>query len=340
MVAERRKTVKMVFLRKTLIIVLLLLALPMMVAQPQATLTTEQEQQFTYYWYAARQAIEEQRYPDALALLEFCHSVKPNDGNTLTFLGLLYDSMGDKERALTHFRQAFEADPYDQWFRYSKALLSDGELKPAIAVLEKAYEVQKGGDKKKKIEESLLTNLQNAYVYAQAWDKAIAMQDELDQIKGFDAYSAMMRYRIYAMANKPKKAIAALDQYLEQDPNDLRFLIFRLELMEQTKAKQKELYAMYERILEIDPYNLMVLNNYAYHLATHGGDLKNAERMSAITIREDANNPVYLDTYGWILHLQGQDELALFYLSRAWYNATESTKAEIESHLRKVKGEK
>ena len=59
--------------------------------------------------------------------------------------------------------------------------------------------------------------------------------------------------------------------------------------------------------------------------------------MSAITIREEPNNPYYLDTYGWILHLQGQDELALFYLKRALWNATEeSVRAEVERHMRQI----
>ena len=125
---------------------------------------------------------------------------------------------------------------------------------------------------------------------------------------------------------------------MEKDPDNLRFLMLRLELMEQTKTKQKDLYAMYERILELDPYNLSTLNNYAYHLATHKGDLQKAERMSAITIQEEPNNPVYLDTYGWILHMQGQDDLAHFYLGRAWYCAEdERTKEEIIRHVEVVK---
>jgi len=82
----------------------------------------------------------------------------------------------------------------------------------------------------------------------------------------------------------------------------------------------------------------MVLNNYAYHLATHGGDLTKAEQMSAVTIREQPNNPVYLDTYGWILHLKGQDELAKFYLNKALWNAQKTgNKEEIEKHLEAIK---
>ena len=287
---------------KYIVLSLLLLPCSLFAAKPQQVkLTTEQEQQFTYYWYAARQAIEEQHFADAYALLEFCNALKPNDAQTLYFLGVLYRNIGKEELAAETFKKAYEADPANQWQNYLEPL----KLK---------------------------------YIEAQNWKKALAVQDEIDKRQGeMDAYSALTRYRIYAMWGKPKKAIAAIDKYLEVEPSDIRFLLFRLELMEQTKAKKTELYAMYERILELDPSNLMVLNNYAYLLATNGGDLKKAERMSERTIRENPNNPVYLDTYGWILHLQGQDELAKFYLNKALWNATDETKTEIIQHINAIK---
>lgn len=309
---------------------------------PLNAVTTEQEQQFAYYWYAAKQAITEERFTDAYVLLEFCHALKPDDGTTTGFLGVIHKGIGNYARALLLFKNAFESDPYDQWFRYSKMLMemetpeTNLEL---IRVLEKAHDVQSQAVKNKKaqtIDEELLEQLKVAYIAQREWKKALAIQDETDLQKGYDAYSALARYRIYALWGKPKKAINEIDKYLEQDPTNVRFMLFKLEIMEQTGAKPKELYAMYERILEYDPYNLMVLNNYAYHLATHKGDLQKAEKMSAITIQEEPQNPVYLDTYGWILHLQGQDELALFYLNRAKWNAQENTKEEVEKHIRAI----
>jgi len=264
-------------------------------------ITPEQESQFTYYWYAARQAIDEERYADALVLLEFCRWLNPDDGTTLFQLGILHNGLGNARQA--------------------------------EACFERAYAVQPKGT----ANEDLLEHLKRAYMADGRWEQALAMQDEIDERTEYDAYSALTRYRIYAMWGKTKKAIKEIDRYLEYDPTNIRFLLFRLELMEQTGAKQKELYALYKKILAIDPFNLMILNNYAYHLATHNGDLKEAERMSAITIREEPNNPVYLDTYGWIMHLQEQDELAKFYLNKALWNATDTSRAEIESHLNAIK---
>lgn len=302
-------------------------------------LSVEQEQQFSYYWYAAKQAIEQERYPEALVMLEFCHMIKPNDGQTLTFLAIMYDGLGQKERALKTFKQAFEADPYDQWNRYCSVLMdiqTKESAQEALRVLEKAYNVQKPN-----VEEDLLEQLRRGYMVFGEWAKAIAIQDEIDQLRGYDAYSAVNRYRAYAAWGKNKKAVEAIDKYLELDPTNVQFLLFRMELMEHMGVKQAELYAMYDRILALDPYNLGVLNNYAYHLATHKGDLQRAERMSGITIKEQPTNPVYLDTYGWILYKQGQKELALFYLQRALSNSTSAQVTnEVQKHIKEVKGEK
>lgn len=280
---------------------LLLATVPAFGKKPQQTvLTTEQEQQFTYYWYAARQAIEQERYPEAYTLLQFCNALKPDDAQTLYYLGVMYNGLSRPDEALAAWEKAYRLSPKN---------------------------------------EALLEKLVRMYISKQNWKKALEMQDAMDKVSGYDAYSALTRYRIYAMSNQPKKALKALDDYLETDPENLRFLLFRLEVLDHLGAKPKVLYAAFEQILELDPYNVSVLNNYAWALATHGGDLNKAEQMSAITIREEPNNPTCLDTYGWILHLKGQDELALFYLNRALWNVSDDnkTKEAIIKHIHAIR---
>ena len=304
-------------------------------ARVTPSVPVEREQQFLYYWYAARQAIDEERYADAYALLEFCRMLHPDDGTTLTFLGVLYDGAGQPQLALESYRKAFEADPRDQWYKYSTALLSqrtESDNREALRVLERAYQAQPKGD----ADEDLMEQLKRLYMGASQWKEALRIQDEQDLERGYDGYSALTRYRIYALWGKPKKAIAEIDRYLKDDPMNIQFLLFRLEIMERIGFRREEMIAMYEKILSLDPYNSSVLNNYAYYLATHGGSLKEAERMSAMTIGAEPDNPVYLDTYGWIMHLQGQKELALFYLKKALANTDDRSRAEIERHIREV----
>lgn len=292
-------------MRKYIVIILtIMLALPISGKKRVSTpsLSVEQEQQFSYYWYAARQAIDQERYGDAYALIQFCLMIKPDDGQTLYYLGVIYAGLKQEERAQEYFEQACQAMP------------------KGTAPID------------------LLQRLKMQAVNAKEWKKALALQDEIDKKEGYDAYSAITRYRIYAMSGKTKKAIQEIDRYLKTDPTNMRFLLFRLEIMEQMGAKPKELYALYDRVLELDPYNLLILNNYAYHLATHGGDLTKAEKMSAITIQEQPSNPTFLDTYGWILHLQGQDQLAMFYLNKALWNLgdDEKMREEVQKHIREI----
>ncbi len=82
-------------------------------------------------------------------------------------------------------------------------------------------------------------------------------------------------------------------------------------------------YHYYEEALRFDPENIYTLNNYSYLLATHGGDLKRAEKMSQKTIQAEPDNATYLDTYAWILHLQGVESLAKFYIQKAKDNITD-----------------
>ena len=52
-------------------------------------------------------------------------------------------------------------------------------------------------------------------------------------------------------------------------------------------------------------------NNLAYTLATEGGDLELAARLADRSLALRPDSPETLDTLGWILHLQGEEEEAL-----------------------------
>lgn len=103
------------------------------------------------------------------------------------------------------------------------------------------------------------------------------------------------------------------------------------------KERYEEAFAAYDEALQLAPDHLGVLNNYAWSLAISGGDLKRAEKMSQRTIQKEANNPTYLDTYAWILHLQGQDALALFYIKKAMEYMQDRTDDTINSHYETIR---
>lgn len=92
-------------------------------------------------------------------------------------------------------------------------------------------------------------------------------------------------------------------------------------------------FECYEKAIDYNPRNIMAMNNYAYFLAESGMNLDKAERLSAQTIRDEPENPTYLDTYAWIFFKKGEYALALTYMKSAIENSTEEDmSAELLEH--------
>lgn len=82
-------------------------------------------------------------------------------------------------------------------------------------------------------------------------------------------------------------------------------------------GKQDSAFATYEKALKYDPNNIGVLNNYSYFLSVAKKDLSKAELMSSKAVKADPTNPTYLDTYGWVLFVQGAYTISKIYLEDA-----------------------
>ncbi|MDR2511938.1 MAG: tetratricopeptide repeat protein [Bacteroidales bacterium] len=70
-------------------------------------------------------------------------------------------------------------------------------------------------------------------------------------------------------------------------------------------------FEVYDQLLILDPENVGVLNNYAYYLSLLKKNLDKAAKMSLKTVQKEPTNPIYLDSYAWILFEQGKYETAL-----------------------------
>lgn len=83
------------------------------------------------------------------------------------------------------------------------------------------------------------------------------------------------------------------------------------------KDRKDEAYAAYDSCLQWKDNNISCLNNYAYYLSLDERELEKAERMSYRTIKAEPENANYLDTYAWILFLQGRTAEAKIYIEQA-----------------------
>lgn len=96
------------------------------------------------------------------------------------------------------------------------------------------------------------------------------------------------------------------------------------------KGLDTEAFAAYDSCLHWKPDNTGALNNYAYYLSIQGKDLNRAEQMSYKTIKAEPGNSTYLDTYAWILFMQGRYEDAKIYIDEAIKNDSALSNVVIE----------
>ena len=296
------------------------------------TLSAEVQQQFLYYFYVAQHLIQKEEIEQAWELMQFCYELNPNDATVNNYMGIFLKTFGQDKEAIKYLQRAFILQPKEYWYHYSLELLQSGKkraVKLAINNLEDVAAV----DKKN---EELHTLLQKAYIHVKDYKRALLLQDKLDSITGYNAMSAMQRYRLNAIMKNNSQAIYEVERFLEEEPDNVQFQVFRLQLYEQTGQPSKKMIEVYSALLQFDPRNWMLMNNLAWHLCISGGDLERAEYLSRQTIMAEPSNPTFLDTYAWILYNKGEYHTAFEYIRIALEKATLEAKKEITEHYNAI----
>jgi predicted Zn-dependent protease len=60
-----------------------------------------------------------------------------------------------------------------------------------------------------------------------------------------------------------------------------------------------------------------VLNNYSYYLSIRKENLDKAEKMSALLVKNNPDNPTFLDTHAWVLYERQKYREAKKFIERA-----------------------
>jgi Tfp pilus assembly protein PilF len=110
-----------------------------------------------------------------------------------------------------------------------------------------------------------------------------------------------------------------------------------MQLYQQTQQPADKCITAYRGVLQLEPNNLLALNNLAWLLCTQGGDLVEAEELSRTTLMQEAQNPIYLDTYAWSCYLLGDCQSARYFIQKAIENITPETKEDIQKHYKEIK---
>ena len=145
-------------------------------------------------------------------------------------------------------------------------------------------------------------------------DTAIQYNPEILQLYYYRGIACYQLKDKQEAINTFRRGLESRDE--DSDPAFVSELFTIIGDTEHELGNQAATIEAYDSALVYNPRNIVVLNNYAYYLALDGGDLERAEEMSLKTIKEEPENPIYIDTYMWILFMQKRYEEARAYAEK------------------------
>ena len=196
--------------------------------------------------------------------------------------------------------------------------------------------------------EQYLIVLQKDKTKSQVWSQVLFIQAEQNDFAGMLKTSEEaltyfstdpLFYYFNGVSNKWFKNINEAISVLEMGvefvvDNEMLLLEFYSSLADiyHTAGNNSASDSLYEKVLSIDPENVLVLNNYAYYLAVRKVKLGKAEEMSLKCNELEKENGTYQDTYAWILYQLSEYEKAREWIQKSLANGSDSSAVVVEHY--------
>ncbi len=268
---------------------------------------------------------DENRFDDAAKLFaDAIASLKGQNGGqgNASALALLYEQLGHAYRRAHNYPAAI--DTFEDMSKLSPAAAkraqlllidtyrADHQIDRAIALAQKARaESPKDQD----------LTITLAMLYGEKSETSMATQLLRGLLKGDDSDQGI--YLDIAQVQESGKRFADAEQsaqkaeQLAKEPSDKQSAWLMLGAIYERQKKYAQAEAQFRKVLDVNPDNAAVLNNYGYMLADRGVRVAEATSMIQRALKVDPNNGAYLDSLGWAYFKQNRLTEAEEYLRKA-----------------------
>jgi tetratricopeptide (TPR) repeat protein len=127
-------------------------------------------------------------------------------------------------------------------------------------------------------------------------------------------------------------ALAQYDRVLSYDEDREDVTLGKAELLLRM-GRQKDAIDLYREAVDRWPDSSMSLNALGYTLADRTDEYSEAAKLIKKALKLDPESAAIIDSYGWVLFRQGEFEMALAELQRAWEMLKDP---EVASHIVEV----
>lgn len=184
----------------------------------------------------------------------------PNDAASMFELSEQYVKAGKMEEGFEMIKQAAQLDPENKWYQMRLAMFYR-----TLELFDDYIKVFEGLTAKYPGDVDMLSNLIEAYLITEKYDKAIEKLDILEQQAGVSALVSEQKVEIYQRQGNTKKVISELEKLIAENPENTRYYSMLAKVYMENK-KEKEAVKLYNKIKEIDPsdpyINISLLEYY------------------------------------------------------------------------------
>lgn len=309
-------------------------------------LIEENPENTRYYHMLAKVYMENKKDKEAVKLYEQIKSIDPTDPYINISLLEYYEKKGDMDRAFDELIAAIKnknldfntkANIYDYWFnKFQTSKDIDQQALEAGHSFIEAYPDNKMGylvlasyyinkEEYRDCRDYALKALQYEPSNFAAWQYLVLCEAPLQEMDSLRKHSvqALQFYSTqpvfywfagvsYAYDKQDEAAISYFEKgrRFVTDKNLLADFDSYLGDLYHAVGEFEKSFQAYDRVLNFDPDNALVLNNYAYYLSLRSERLDKAKEMSLHAVELEPNNAIYLDTYAWVLYQKGEYEAA------------------------------
>jgi len=147
-------------------------------------------------------------------------------------------------------------------------------------------------------------------------EEALAVLDKGLSVYPDDFRLNFIKGLVLQGSGNEKEAMKYYETALISNPGDINTLSSLALIYDNQKQYEKSVET-YEKALKIDPYNALILNNYAYNLSERDIELDKALKMAKIAVEKEPGNASYLDTMGWIYFKMKKYKLAEEFIGKS-----------------------
>lgn len=204
---------------------------------------------FNQYFFNALNAKSLENFEESLRFFQKC--IKLDDSQAVPFYesAVINKEFGNFDLATEQIKKAVAIEKDNRWFviAHAEILFSNQDFKNAATKFRRLIALEPGN-------EEFYFMLSETYIYANEFEKAIAVYNELEKYKGVDKVISMQKHKLYREVNDIKGAIKELQSILNTFPDDIEVMeiLSELHLLNDEKEKAFELF---KKIAVLAPEN-------------------------------------------------------------------------------------